>query len=113
MVLTEKAEQSAIGKKDPLAALLEGSDQVDLLSQTDSFAHRHIGPSAQETSKMLECLGYSTLDALIDDAIPAQIRLTRPMQIPAGRSEYETLKALKEIAAQNQMFRSYIGMGYY
>ncbi len=62
---------------------------------------------------MLALLGYSSLEALIADAVPTQIRLTRPLQLPAGRGEYEVLGALRSLAAQNQVFRSYIGMGYY
>jgi glycine dehydrogenase len=61
---------------------------------------------------MLGLLGYPSLEALIDAAVPAQIRLRRPLQLPAARSEHEVLAALKEIASQNQVFRSYIGMGY-
>jgi glycine dehydrogenase len=62
---------------------------------------------------MLHLLGYPSLEALIDEAVPSQIRLRRPLQLPAARSEYEVLAALKDIASQNQVFRSYIGMGYY
>src|SRR5258705_6550205 len=62
---------------------------------------------------MLELLGYAGLDALIEEAVPSQIRLRRPLQLPGGRSEFEVLAALKDIAAQNQVFRSYIGMGYH
>jgi glycine dehydrogenase len=62
---------------------------------------------------MLSLLGYKSLDAVVDDAVPSQIRLRRPLQIPAARSEHEVLAALKDIAAQNQVFRSYIGMGYH
>jgi glycine dehydrogenase len=62
---------------------------------------------------MLELLGYGSLDVLVDQALPAQIRLPQPPRLPPARSEYEVLKALKEIASQNQVCRSYIGMGYY
>jgi glycine dehydrogenase len=62
---------------------------------------------------MLGLLGYPSLDALVNDAVPAQIRLQRPLQLPPARSEYEALAALKGIASQNQVFRSFIGMGYY
>src|SRR5882757_7941537 len=79
----------------------------------DTFPRRHIGPGAEETAAMLRLLGYSTVDALIDEAIPAQIRLRRPLQLPAGRHEHEVLTALREVASQNQVFRSYLGMGYY
>ena len=61
---------------------------------------------------MLTLLGYPSLEAMIEQAVPAQIRLRRPLQLPAARSEYEVLAALMEIASQNQVFRSYIGMGY-
>jgi glycine dehydrogenase len=83
------------------------------LSHPDQFSRRHIGPNAEETRQMLDLLGYPNLDALTEDAVPSQIRLARPLQLPPGRGEHETLAALKEIASQNQVFRSYIGMGYY
>src|SRR5579864_4665573 len=76
------------------------------------FQTRHIGPNPSEAKQMLELLGFSTLDELIDAAVPRSIRLSRALQIPAGRGESEVLSALKEIASQNQVFRSYIGMGY-
>src|ERR1035437_8382840 len=79
----------------------------------DQFSRRHIGPSPAQTREMLHLLGYPSVEALIDEAVPSQIRLRRPLQLPAARSEYEVLAALKEIASQNQVFRSYIGMGYY
>jgi len=62
---------------------------------------------------MLELLGFRTLDALIEEAVPRQIRSTQPLRIPPGCGEQEVLRSLKEMAAQNQVFRSYIGMGYH
>src|ERR1041385_3723089 len=85
----------------------------DLLSHPDRFPSRHIGPNGEETRQMLETLSYSSLDALIDEAIPGRIRLRRQLQLPTGRSEFDVLAALRAIAAQNQVFRSYIGMGYH
>jgi glycine dehydrogenase len=79
---------------------------------SEEFQRRHIGPSDEEARQMLESLGFSNLEALVDAAVPSSIRLGRPLQTPAARSEAEVLNALKEIAAQNQVFRSYIGMGY-
>jgi glycine cleavage system P protein (glycine dehydrogenase) len=79
----------------------------------DGFPSRHIGPRGEEAGQMLGLLGYSSLEALVDAAVPAQIRLSRPLDLPARRSEHETLAALREIASRNQVFRSYIGMGYY
>jgi len=62
---------------------------------------------------MLKQLGYASLDAMIDDAVSKQIRLARPLQLPAARTEHEALAALKGIASQNQVCRSFIGMGFY
>ena len=79
----------------------------------ETFARRHIGPSASDTEEMLQILGCGTLDELSAKAVPENIRLNRPLQLPAARSEHQVLSALRDIAAQNQVFRSYIGMGYY
>ena len=83
------------------------------LAPADRFVTRHIGPSPDETRTMLETLGYESLDAFIDAVVPADIRLRRPLALPPGRTEREVLQALRGLAAQNQLFRSYIGMGYY
>jgi len=82
------------------------------LGQTDSFAHRHIGPSPQEIQQMLDLLGLSSLDDLIDQTVPQAIRISHPLQLPPEVSEYTALGKLKEIASKNQVFRSFIGMGY-
>jgi glycine dehydrogenase len=89
------------------------SAQRGLPPHPDQFLRRHIGPSAEETRDMLMLLGYESLQALVHEAVPAQIRLGHPLQLPAARTEHEVLAALREIASQNQVFRSYIGMGYY
>ena len=86
---------------------------IGLGPRSDEFARRHIGPSAQETRQMLELLGYPDLEALAKAAVPEKIRLSRPLNLPAPKSEFETLSALREIAGQNQVFRSFVGMGYY
>ncbi|WP_416671041.1 aminomethyl-transferring glycine dehydrogenase [Egbenema bharatensis] len=62
---------------------------------------------------MLEVLGLASLDELIDQAVPTAIRLKRSLKLGAGQSEAGLLAALKQIASQNQVFRSYIGMGYH
>ncbi len=76
------------------------------------FAQRHIGPDADETAQMLSALGYDSLDALIDDVVPADIRLPQALDLPAARSEYEALQDLRAIAAQNQLYRNFLGLGY-
>lgn len=84
-----------------------------LLASTDSFAVRHIGPNTDEIEQMLKVLGFSTLDALIEQTIPPAIRLHQSLQLPKTQSEYAALAQLKSIASKNQIFRSFIGMGYH
>src|SRR2546429_5811534 len=83
------------------------------LAPADRFVTRHVGPSPDETRGMLATLGYDSLDAFIDAVVPEDIRLRRPLALPPGRSEREVLQALRGMAAGNQVFRSFIGMGYY
>src|SRR6058998_544376 len=83
------------------------------LAPADRFVTRHIGPSPDETRGMLATLGYESLDAFIDAVVPEEIRLRRPLALPPGRTEREVLQALRGLAAQNQLYRSYIGMGYH
>ena len=83
------------------------------LSPTDTFIHRHIGPSDAEITEMLRTLGYNSLDDLTNATIPPSIRLTKPLTIGPPRGEHETLADLKQIASQNKVFRSFIGQGYY
>ncbi len=78
-----------------------------------SFVERHIGPSPGEVQQMLDVLGLPTLDTLIDQTVPQAIRLNRPLQLRAERSEHAALAELKKIASKNQVFRSFIGMGYH
>jgi glycine dehydrogenase len=78
----------------------------------ESFASRHIGPDLAECDAMLKAVGASSLDALINEAIPASIRLERPLAVPDGISEYEYLRGLRDVAARNQIFKSYLGLGY-
>ncbi|MEG4339972.1 aminomethyl-transferring glycine dehydrogenase [Microcoleus sp. D3_18_C2] len=91
---------------------LEPSQQQNL-SSINGFAGRHIGPTPSEIQQMLNVLGISSLDELIDKTVPAAIRISQPLQLPAAQSEYSALAELKEIAAKNQVFRSYIGTGYH
>jgi glycine dehydrogenase len=79
----------------------------------DTFTSRHLGPRPAEVQAMLGTLGYKTLDEFIDSVVPDGIRLRRPLNIPAARTERETLKALRTLGAQNKVFTSFIGMGYY
>jgi glycine dehydrogenase len=78
----------------------------------DTFAPRHIGPRGDEVAAMLEEVGSPSLDALIDEVIPASIRLKKPLDLPDGESESAYLSRLKGIAKKNKVFRSFIGLGY-
>jgi glycine dehydrogenase len=77
------------------------------------FIGRHIGPQATDIQKMLAVLGYTSLDELTAYAIPADIQLQTPLAIDAGLTEQMALAKLKAIASHNQIFRSFIGLGYY
>lgn len=86
------------------------------LETHDAFAERHIGPDAASQQAMLDTLGFASRAALIDAVIPASIR--RAEALPLGpfaqpKSEAEALAALRALADRNQVFRSYIGQGYY
>ena len=79
----------------------------------DRFERRHIGPDQRQTDEMLKAIGVPSIDQLIDETIPAHIRLKKRMDIGEALTEQEVLSALKSIAAKNQVFKSYIGSGYY
>ena len=81
--------------------------------QPDLFAPRHIGPSDSDVQAMLQVLGYSSLDALIDATVPPNIRFGRALNLPAGLSEQDALADFKALVAPNQVWRSFIGQGYY
>ncbi|HEX6324265.1 MAG TPA: hypothetical protein VFZ36_11110, partial [Vicinamibacterales bacterium] len=84
-----------------------------LFESPDKFVFRHIGPRPSDLEPMLEAVGASSLDMLIDEAVPADIRLKTPLDLPDAESEYEYLTHLRETGAKNRIFRSYIGLGYH
>ena len=65
----------------------------------ERFQSRHIGPDAEETAAMLKTVGAASLDALMDEAIPARIRLAAPLKLPDGESEHQFLKELRATGA--------------
>ncbi len=79
----------------------------------DVFESRHIGPSTEEINEMSKLCGVNSVDELIDQIIPANIRLKNKLQLDEPLSEFEFVKHLKSIAKKNKVFKSYIGMGYY
>jgi glycine dehydrogenase len=76
------------------------------------FVARHVGPDEAEVAAMLETLGYSSLDALIDDVVPQSIRMKGELDLPSGVPETVLLERLWRLATRNRVFRSYLGMGY-
>ena len=83
------------------------------LPQPDVFAPRHLGPSDADVQAMLQTMGFSSLDALIDATVPSNIRFGRPLALPPGMSEQDALAAFKALVAPNQVWRTFIGQGYY
>jgi len=79
----------------------------------DTFARRHIGPGEEESAAMLRALGLRSMEELIDRAVPASIRVRKPLDLPAAKGERESLAELKAISAGNKVLRNYIGAGYY
>jgi glycine dehydrogenase len=82
------------------------------LSSPDRFVERHIGINKNNLAAMLETVGVSSIDELINQTVPSVIRSSEPLDIPPAVSEYEYLKQLKVTAAKNKMFKTYIGLGY-
>jgi glycine dehydrogenase len=78
----------------------------------ESFSSRHIGPDPTDRDEMLKATGAASLDTLMEEAIPRRIRLAKPLALPAGQSEYAYLRELRSTAAKNQIFKSYLGLGY-
>ncbi|TDS14937.1 aminomethyl-transferring glycine dehydrogenase [Sphingobacterium paludis] len=79
----------------------------------EKFQDRHNGPRAEEAQEMLAFLGVSSLDELIEQTVPSQIRLKKPLALPEALSEKGYLAKVKQLADKNKVFKSYIGQGYY
>ena len=82
------------------------------ISHPPDFAARHLGPHADDVREMLEFVGCDTLDELMAETVPAGIRFQGPLRIPEGVPEAELLERLRVIASGNEVWRSYLGMGY-
>ncbi|MGA9224186.1 MAG: glycine dehydrogenase (aminomethyl-transferring), partial [Pseudomonas graminis] len=88
------------------------TDRIEL-STANEFIARHIGPRAADEKAMLTTLGYDSLDALTASVIPESIKGTSVLGLSAGQSEADALADIKAIAGKNQLFKTYIGQGYY
>lgn len=81
-------------------------------SYTDRFENRHHGSTKAQIEAMLDALNVSSIDELIDQTVPSSIRLKNELKLPNSRSEYRFLKKFKKLASQNELYKTYIGMGY-
>jgi glycine dehydrogenase len=81
--------------------------------QNAEFIRRHIGPNKSETRQMLKTIGEPSVEALVNKTVPPAIRMNSDLNIPAAISEHEYLQLLKDISLKNQVFKTYIGQGYY
>lgn len=79
----------------------------------EQFITRHIGPRPEDVEDMLKVIGVQSVDELIEQTVPASIRLKETLDLPAPLSEDEFLEKVKSVAAKNKLFRSFIGQGYY
>lgn len=79
----------------------------------ERFLHRHIGTSDEQISEMLSTIGASSLDELMDETVPSDIRLDEELELDEPMSEYRFLEEFRQLASKNDIYDSYIGMGYY
>ncbi|MFQ5791729.1 MAG: hypothetical protein ACE5JI_14750, partial [Acidobacteriota bacterium] len=86
---------------------------LELLHPTDAFVDRHIGPTDADIEAMLGVLGAGSLDGLMQETVPENIRRQEPLALPDSCGEHELLGELRTLAGRNQVFRSFIGMGYH
>ncbi|MEM7564903.1 MAG: aminomethyl-transferring glycine dehydrogenase, partial [Pseudomonadota bacterium] len=77
------------------------------------FIRRHIGPGERDEAAMLEALGMKTVEELLDNVVPESIRRRKPLEIKASISERQILNRLYQVSIRNQLFKSFIGMGYH
>ncbi|MFV8333031.1 aminomethyl-transferring glycine dehydrogenase [Flavobacterium sp. GSP14] len=80
--------------------------------KTDAFALRHIGPREDDVAHMLKTIGAATLDQLIDETIPSDIRLKSDLDLEPAMTEYEFANHIQKLGNKNKVFQSYIGLGY-
>lgn len=93
-------------------ALLNNNNTFTKNMKTDAFALRHIGPNENELQHMLKTIGAESLDQLILETIPEDIRLKKPLNLAPAMTEYEFSNHIAELGNKNKVFKSYIGLGY-
>ena len=81
--------------------------------ELNNFANRHIGLTPEDITSMIKDIGVGSMDELIDQTIPSDIRLEKPLDLPEPMTEREYAEHIAELASKNRIFTSYIGMGWY
>jgi glycine dehydrogenase len=108
---------TAVGAAGAKITALGALPLPGVLDPTDTFVRRHLGPSPADISEMLSLLGLSSLAQLVDETVPESIRIARPLTLPGLPDrlfgERELLSWLRDIARQNRVARSFLGMGYH
>jgi glycine dehydrogenase len=97
----------------PMKQLVETAAGSSPAPLTAGFASRHIGPSPREVEEMLAAIGVSSVEEIIQQTVPASIRLGRPLRLDPPLSETEALAHIRSLASKNEMMTSLIGMGYH
>lgn len=109
----QRTFKQALKLRRPLAT---GAKEPSLFDSLDTFPHRHIGPDKHEADKMLNVLGYSSMEDFVKDAVPLHIR-ANPANVSDKSipplSESELLQRAGELSGKNKVFKNYIGMGYH
>jgi glycine dehydrogenase len=82
------------------------------IQHPDRFANRHLGPNEETLTDMLATIGVDSLEQLIEETVPSNIRYKKELNLPEAMSEFDYLNMLKEVAVKNKVFKSYIGLGY-
>ncbi|MGO0578099.1 aminomethyl-transferring glycine dehydrogenase [Ornithinimicrobium panacihumi] len=108
--MTDQTAPSAA--TDAATVVTDDSPELDHIVLAE-FVGRHIGPRDSDVEHMLSTLGYDSLESLVDAAVPAAIRTTRPLDLPAAPSEQAVIAELRELASRNQVLTPMIGLGYY
>ncbi|MEM9568107.1 MAG: aminomethyl-transferring glycine dehydrogenase [Cyanobacteria bacterium P01_E01_bin.34] len=106
-------DSSSSIQRDRLIEALQEAATVTRDRGHGEFQSRHMGPTEVEVAQMLESLGESSLESLTDHVLPTSIRMDSELDLPEGAGELEALAELKQMASHNQVWRSFIGMGYY
>jgi glycine dehydrogenase len=99
-------------KPSPTASRPQASS-LHVLEHHSAFVERHIGPNDEEIAHMLRAIGHDSLDAMTDAIVPGKIRSKEALALPEAMTEEEALARIRVIADKNQVFRSFIGQGYY